>query len=184
MQELHLCINQRLNSHSWGFKVKGYLFLLVFLIAGCAQNTPLHLKYEGQSYYIPGGVEEVGSLGDDEHFLVFKYSREKGEKYLAFSNPGSIEKGDCDYSEFFNSVIRKDVAESPCDQRSLEAFRDSFTSGPDAGHWQTNGLDHYYFVTEQAGTFIFTVLSGEEVIKIDSDFLMPEDLYSIIESRD
>lgn len=164
--------------------MKFYLILLVFLISGCASSQPIHLKYEGESYYIPSGVEELGSTGDRENFLVFKYSREKGKRYLAFSNSESIEKGDCSYSEFFSSVIQKDEIHGSCDKDKLEVFRDAFNSGLGTGHWRINGLDHYYFITEHTGTFVFRVLSSDEIIKVDSDFLSPEELYSIFESGD
>ena len=164
--------------------MKVYFILLVFFISGCVSSQSIHLRYDGQSYYLPSGVEEIGAIGDRGNFLVFKYSREKGKKYLAFSNSESIKKGDCDYSEFFSSVIQKDDTRSSCDKDKLEAFRDAFTSGSGPGHWQINGLDHYYFITERTGTFVFRVLSSDEIIKVDSDFLSPEELYSIFESGD
>lgn len=162
--------------------MKLFSILLIFFLSGCASDQPIHLKYEGQSYYIPSGVEEIGSLGDRENFLVLKYSREKGKKYLAFSNSESIAKGDCDYSEFFDYVIKKGDSHSSCDKGELESFRDAFTSGSSAGHWQINGLNHYYFVTEHTGTFVFRLLSADEIVKIDSDFLTPKELYSIFKS--
>ena len=164
--------------------MKVYFILLVVLISGCASSQSVHLRYEGESYYLPSGVEEIGATGDSENFLVFKYSREKGKKYLAFSNSESIEKGDCNYSEFFSAVIQKDGTRSSCDKYKLEAFRDAFISSSGAGHWKINGLDHYYFITERTGTFVFRVLPNDEIIKIDSDFLSPEELYSIFESGD
>tara|TARA_R110001606_G_scaffold390070_1_gene556759 strand:+ start:1218 stop:1715 length:498 start_codon:yes stop_codon:yes gene_type:complete len=164
--------------------MRTYFILLVFFISGCSSSQSIHLRYEGESYYLPNGVEEIGALGDRDSFLVFKYSREKGKKYLAFSSSESIEKGDCDYSEFFSSVIQKDDTRSPCDKDKLAAFRDAFTSGSGAGHWKINGLDHYYFITEHTGTFVFKVLSSDAILKIDSDFLDPEELYSIIEPGD
>lgn len=161
-----------------------YFILLVFFISGCTSGQSIHLRYEGESYYLPDGVEEIGSLGDQENFLVFKYSREKGKNYLAFSNSEYIDKGDCDHSEFFSAIIRKNDSRSSCGKDKLEAFRDAFSSGSGTGHWQINGVDHYYFVTESAETFVFKVLSSDEIVKIDSDFLTPKELRLIFEPGD
>ncbi len=162
--------------------MKNYFILAFFFISGCSSNQPIHLKYEGQSYYIPNAIEEIGSLSSQGNFLIIKYSREKGQKYLAFSNSELTDKGDCDYSEFFDSVVGRGEINSLCDKGGVSAFKDAFTSGPNNGYWQINGFDYYYFVTENTGTFVFIVLSGDELIKIDSDFLTPKDMRSVIES--
>ena len=162
--------------------MKVSFILFVILISGCAASSrSIHLRYEGESYYPPLGVEEIGVTGGSENFLVLKYSREKGRKYLAFTNSEFIDKGSCSYSDFFNAIIQKDGVHSSCEKYKLEIFRDVFTSYSGAGYWRINGLDHYYFITERNGTFVFKVLPGDKIIKIDSDFLGPEELYFIFQ---
>ena len=158
--------------------------LLIILLGGCAASetpAPIRLVYSGLDYQIPPNPVALGSMGGEENLLAASYSEEVAQDYLAFTRETSLVTGGCSYPEFVETVQRK-TDEQTCSADALAAFRHVFMEDARYGVWPGNAHDHYYFETKQ-GSFVFTVLGEDELVKVDSDFLGAEELREVIEPQ-
>lgn len=156
--------------------------LSLLVLSGCATSADLTVSYSGITFHIPGNVVAVGSAGGDDNFLGFKYSKETGERYIAFTRESGIGTGGCDYTTFFREVLALTDGNN-CESSAVESFRTVFDVGNDADVWEGDQHDVYYFPGDDGKVFAFLVLGDDRVVKIDSDSLDENSLRGILRNQ-
>ncbi|PCJ36400.1 MAG: hypothetical protein COA99_13200 [Moraxellaceae bacterium] len=157
---------------------------LIILILGssfCFAKTDaidVHLVYSGFDFLIPSGQDAVGANGGDNNFLVFRYGKEKGTEYLAFTDISNDEGYGCKSSEFYADLfeIREN---SKCNKNELVTFKESLIENSESGSWKGKNTISYYSISEPQ-SLVFLVYK-DKVIKVDTDFLTKKELKKIFE---
>lgn len=163
-------------------KIVALLSLALLSFAACANPDTVDLKYRGFSFSVPAGAEAIGSNGGIDNFLVLRYGKENGKKYLAFTDMTDdklIEYG-CAPAEFLRAAF-DDIKASPCNEAELKSFKKVFLEGSEATTWKGEKMVAYY-VNQPKGQFIFLVSSENKAIKIDSDFLSKSKFKAVVQS--
>ena len=64
----------------------------------------VQLVYSGFDFLIPSGQDAIGASGGDSDFLVFRYGKNKGQDYLAFTDMSKDDSSSygCAPAEFFS----------------------------------------------------------------------------------
>lgn len=149
------------------------------VLSGCATSKDVKVSYSGLNFHIPSNVVAVGSAGGDDNFLGFKYSRKPGEQFIAFTRESGFGTGRCDYPAFFQQVL--ELADSgACEISAVESFRKVFDVSDASGVWQAGQHQAYYFPADDGKIFVFLVLDGRTVVKIDSDFLDKKGMKAVL----
>lgn len=156
--------------------------LAILLINGLAYAGPgqVDLKYKGFSFGIPAGAEAVGSNGGQDNFLVFRYGKEKGKQYLAFTDMSAdrFSGKACTAAEFVTAAFGGTATEV-CPEADVVTFRNAFSVGVEPITWKINKAVAYY-VSLPNGQFVFMVSGDNRVLKVESDFLTKSELKSMV----
>ncbi|WP_036191310.1 hypothetical protein [Marinobacterium lacunae] len=150
-----------------------YILCLLFTLmsAQAYSDSDVEVVYAGNRFDIPPGFEVVGDLGGTNNILVFRYGREKGKNYIAFTDmtgDKSIEYG-CSVDRFFLDLFSL-ATNTECNRNTMETMANTFVNDSMVDVWRSN---HYVvnFSGDGKKTFLFLVSDDGKVIKIDSDFL-------------
>ncbi|WP_205624602.1 hypothetical protein [Marinobacter nanhaiticus] len=172
------------SSHLWAFDMRRFLLAMscLLIFSGCATRSDVEASYSGLNFHIPSNVVAVGSAGGDDNFLGFKYSTKPGEQFIAFTKEGSFGTGGCDYPSFFRQVLKLEDS-GACDISAVESFRKVFDVSDASGVWQAGQHDAYYFPADDGKIFVFLVLDGRTVVKIDSDFLDEKGMKAVLSDQ-
>lgn len=154
------------------------ILLIVFSLSGCATHNEIKVVYSGLNFYIPGGPEAIGSAGGKDNFLGFKYSKEPGQRFIAFLVERDIELGQCGYPAFFEEVLSQSDPKN-CNQQAVESFRIVFDVDQ-GGVWPGESYNAYYFPGDERKLFVFLVLDEQTAIKIDSNFLDKKQMRAVL----
>lgn len=162
-----------------------YFFaFLILALLGCNSAKPpikTNVVYLNNHFYIPPQPTLAGTLGNNADLLIFRYSNEKGKKYVAFSNLKNditIDLG-CPLETFFEDLFEGETSNS-CDNNQLSAFKKSFIEGHKIKTYTLGNRNAFYSAGESIN-FIFVFDKNGNAIKIESDFLVEADLPSLFE---
>lgn len=159
-------------------KIIYVLALLLFSSTTLSANN-IKLIYATLEFSIPSGFSTLADLHNDENFLVFKYGTNKSADYLAFTNmtnDSSLEYGCLPYT-FYNDLF-SNANESQCNAESLTILRDVFINNATVDIWHYKHAQLNYS-QKDGKSFVFLTTHNGKLIKIDSDFIIKQDLKNI-----
>ncbi len=165
--------------------MKKIISILIFTLFSCPVfsqtiDSSVELVYSGMKFRVPGDHVVIGSMGGNDNFLVFRYTNEPGEKYIAFTIMTNNAKIDykCEMNVFFNDVFNENK-NSKCNRDELKAFKKIFLVNKNVGKWNNENYDFFYTIGKD-DSFLFVVNKNGKVVKIDSDFMNKEGLKHIV----
>ena len=115
-------------------------------------------------------------------FLVFKYSNQPAQDYIAFSQEAAIDES-CTVDQFFQTVVNPQQS-SHCDPYAVTVFIQQFADQHPGEHWPSSKHTAYYFQTNDQRQFVFIPLTADKLLKIDSDFLIKQQLRILLGNSD
>lgn len=160
--------------------LKGFIFAILFWPCIVSAGSNVDFYYQGLLFKIPSGFQVIADLPGAEDFMAFRYGREKGKKYVAFSNlskDSSVDYG-CPPKEFFGQVFRGSGRTS-CNPEAVSAFRQNFVNHDNTRIWEIRDMVVYYSKTD-GKSFAFVATKDGMVYKIDSDFMGESGIRSLV----
>jgi hypothetical protein len=124
-------------------------------------------------FKVPDGYSVIGSMDQGGGMLAFRYGKEKGKNYIAFSdktNDSSIDYG-CPPGEFYTELFSP-TGSTGCHKKELDILTEGFLKGGVIKVWKTSNIIINYLNTgRDAGSFVFICRDDGKLIKVNSDFL-------------
>ena len=163
-------------------KVLMPIVLGLVLSTGCQPLRPDHpeprVLFAGLSFSLPAQPKVIAMPNGRGDFLIFKYSNQPSQDYLAFSLEAAIDES-CSSEEFFQAVVNPDP-NTLCNSHAVTAFTQQFADQYPAELWPSAKHSAYYFQTNDQRQFVFIPLAADKLLKIDSDFFSKQQLRGLV----
>lgn len=154
------------------------MLAIIFPALVFADSDYFKISYHGYNFYLPEPPESVGFLGSENDTIILKYSDNPGEGLIGFSVESEMMTGGCDPEAFFREVMGE--TEKSCDRLAVESFQYIFVNDRDVGVWLGKDHNFYYFVGDiKAAVFFVTGDSGDQILKVDTNFLTKKALKKV-----
>jgi len=159
-----------------------FCFVVLVLVSSSSAfaSSAVDLVYSDLKFEVPGEFSVIGDAGGNQNILIFRYSDQRGKRFLAFSdmtNDETIDYG-CPSYVFFSKVF--DLSDnSSCNDDNIEIMRDTFVEGRDVEAWSINDYEVVYSGSGKK-SYAFIIGNYGKLLKIDSDFLGIEAFRSIL----
>lgn len=161
--------------------IKAVIVSLSLIFAMSAYSQPdVELRYSDLKISLPSKFTLIGDAGGSDNILIIRYGKEKGRKFIAFTdmtNDESIEFG-CPVNVFFQDLFSGSGATN-CNEKNLGIFRETFITNKDVEVWAIGS----YVVNYSGGkdkSFAFISDKNGKLVKIDSDFLSKDDYKKLL----
>lgn len=159
--------------------------LSLLLGTGCQSfqndNQKLSVLLAGLSFNLPTQPKVIAMPNGCGDFLIFKYSNQPSQDYLAFSLEAAIDES-CSSEEFFQAVVNPDP-NTLCNSHAVTAFTQQFADQYPAELWPSAKHNAYYFQTNDQRQFVFIPLAADKLLKLDSDFFSKQQLRGVLGDR-
>lgn len=141
-------------------------------------NEPLAVIYNGITFNAPTAPLIVAQSNSADKMLILKYSKEKGKKYLSFSDFTIETTNGCHPQQLLSDAFTSPEKHT-CSDTDVESFKKVFINGSHTKTSEKNGTKTYYSKMKEQ-VFIFIVPGNSNPIKVESDFINNDDVNLLI----
>jgi len=159
--------------------------LLSFLLwssVACSQDVTL--VYSEMQFHIPDGYSVIGSTDLAGGMLAFRYSEERGKKYITFTSIKDNKTSDhgCLIGEFYNELFSPSKTTN-CNKKHLDELKETLLKNRVTKVWRSsNAVFNYLKFDNSSDSIVFVCKNDGTTIQIDSDFFTEEDYKNLFDN--
>lgn len=148
--------------------------LFALLLCSCVTYAQdILLDHLGMTFNIPDGYHVIVSTDIGNNMLAFVYGKEKGKKFIAFTdltNDKAIDYG-CAPGKFYTELFTPS-GRTKCHKKELDILSKGFLDGGITKVWKSkSAILNYLRLSDGKKSFVFVCGEDGRTIQVDSDFL-------------